>query len=60
MKEVILLLVVAVVVCFAIWVIAEKSDEIVFEYDPTTGKQKLTAKKNRRLEGPEPLTLEGN
>jgi hypothetical protein len=49
----------ALVVCFAIWVNVEKSDEIVFEYDPATGKQKVTTRKNRMLEGPKPLTLEG-
>lgn len=34
-------------------------DEVTFEYDPSTGKQRMTGRKNRILEGPTPLTLEG-
>jgi hypothetical protein len=57
--DVMLWIIVAMVACFAIWVMLETSDEIVFEYDPTTGKQKVTAHKNRRLETAAPLILEG-
>jgi len=57
--DVMLWIIVAMLACFAIWVMLETSDEIVFEYDPTTGKQKVTARKNRRLETAAPLILEG-
>lgn len=57
--DVMLWMILAVVACFAVWIMFEQSDEIVFEYDPTTGKQRVVARKNRRLEGATPPILEG-
>jgi hypothetical protein len=52
-----------IIVAFVVYYVAraffERYDEVTFEYDPATGKQKVMARKNRMLEGPTPLTLEG-
>jgi hypothetical protein len=55
----IILLIAAIVVCHLGKLLFENYDEITFEYDPATGKQKMAARKNRMLPAPTPLTLEG-
>lgn len=60
LEQLILWLIAAVVLYFIARAFFEIYDEITYETDPVTGKQKVVARKNRMLDGPEPLTLEGN
>lgn len=52
-------IIIAILAYFATCKFFEIYDEIEFEYDPATGKQKATARKSHQLEGPKPLTIEG-
>jgi len=59
LEQLIIWLIVAAAVCFALRAFFEAYDEVEITYDPTTGRQSVKGRKNRALEGPTPLTLEG-
>jgi hypothetical protein len=56
----VLLWVLCAVVLLAAWkMFTEAFDEITWDYDPETGRQRIKAQKNGLLAGAAPLVLEG-
>ena len=58
--QLVILILRAVVAIFFAKFVTEAFDQIEYDYDPETGRQRFKATKNCLPTGPVPLTLEGN
>lgn len=60
LEQVVILVVFAIVATFICQMMFDSFDELEFTYDPSTGRQSFKARKNRLLDEPEGMILEGN